>query len=455
MDGFSRGRPGVTGKADAMRGWIEPIIGRLMDHVLTFPEDAGGSPPVPPPLPGRRYLLYAHVPFCERLCPYCSFHRVQFRSDKAARYFRALRDEIRHYRESGYTFSEVYVGGGTPTVCVEELAATLALIRGNWPVREISVETNPNHLTQPVIDTLLAAGVRRLSVGVQSFDDGLLKAMDRYAAYGSGAAIAARLQDLRGAFGTLNADMIFNLPGQSRASLERDLDILREIDIDQVSFYPLMVADSSRRRMARTMGQVDYRNEETGYRLIRQRLGPTHPPSTVWTFSRGDRMIDEYIVGRDEYVGVGSGAFSYLRGSLYATSFSLNQYERLIDRQGFGVTRQRTYSRRWQLRYHLLMALFGLRLHRDRDLRQFGAGCFRALWKELTALRLLGAIRRTPDGYALTDRGMYLWLVMMRRFFTTVNNFRDQMRAHIREERIPEAGCPLAMRQETARPRLR
>jgi len=426
-----------------------------MEHVLSFPDDGGEMPSVPAPTAGRKYLLYVHVPFCESLCTYCSFHRVQFQRGKAERYFSALRDEVRDYRGRGYVFGEVYVGGGTPTIWPEELARTLALIRECWPVRKISVETNPNHLTQPVLDTLLEAGVNRLSVGVQSFDDDLLQAMGRYGPYGGGDLTARRLGDARGMFDTLNADMIFNLPNQSRGSLERDLQILQEVNLDQVSYYPLMTADSARKRMAKTMGLVDYRDEEALYTLIRQRLGRTHPPSTAWTFSRGNRMIDEYIIETDEYVGVGSGAFSYLQGALYSTSFSINRYDRLVAQRGVAITRRRGYSRQWQLRYDLLMQLFGLHLDREKALRRFGPGYFRALWKELAALELLGAVRRTPGGYALTDRGMYLWLVMMRRFFTTVNNFRDQMRAHIRDEVLPEATCPIAMRQETARPPVR
>lgn len=438
-----------------MRGWVEPAIGRVMEQVLTFPEDGGRMPPVPAPVPGRAYLLYVHVPFCESLCTYCSFHRVQFQRDKADGYFTALRDEIRSYRRLGYGFSEVYVGGGTPTIWMEQLAETLALIRESWPIRKISVETNPNHLTRPVLDGLLEAGVKRLSVGVQSFDDHLLRAMGRYAPYGSGQETADRLRAARGLFETLNADMIFNLPNQRRASLERDLEILGDVGVDQVSYYPLMVADSARKRMAKTMGLVDYRGEEALYTLIRQRLGRTHPPSTVWTFSRGNRMLDEYIIETDEYVGVGSGSFSYLRGALYSTSFSINRYGRLVAQRGVAITRRRGYSRQWQLRYDLLMQLFGLRLDRQKALQRFGPGYFRALWKELAGLELMGAIRRTPEGYALTERGMYLWLIMMRRFFTTVNNFRDQMRAHIRDEILPEATCPVAMRQETARPPVR
>ncbi len=425
-----------------MQRWIEWAAGRMMDRVLTFPDHADGLVRLPEPGSAGDRLLYVHIPFCEELCPYCSFHRVQFREEKAGRYFRALRDEIRYYFEAGYRFGEVYVGGGTPTICMPELVSTLALIRQCWPVREISVETNPNHLTPDAVAMLLDGGVKRLSVGVQSFDDDLLRAMGRYEAYGSGASIARRLREVQGKFATLNADMIFNLPRQSRASLARDIDILQQIGIDQVSFYPLMMADSSRLKMAKTMGQVDYRTEEALYRLILDRLTSTHSLSTIWTFSRGDRQIDEYIIREDEYVGVGSGAFSYLQGSLYSTSFSINRYERLVATQGFGVTRRRSYSRMWQRRYHLLMELFGLSLDRSRAVAQFDAGFERALWKELAALHLYGAVRKTPAGYELTDRGLYLWVVMMRRFFTTVNNFRDQMRVHIRDEYLPQGACP-------------
>src|SRR4249920_3787239 len=70
--------------------------------------------------PRTPVFLYLHVPFCEVLCPYCSFHRVRYEEDKARQYFSALRQEIRRYHERGYVFNGVYVGGGTPTVLPEE-----------------------------------------------------------------------------------------------------------------------------------------------------------------------------------------------------------------------------------------------------------------------------------------------------------------------------------------------
>ena len=88
-------------------------------------------------------------------------------------YCKALRQEILLYRDLGYEFSGIYVGGGTPTVMVDELAEILSLAKTVFPIREISVETNPNHLTDDRLGILKDVGVNRLSVGVQSFDDGL------------------------------------------------------------------------------------------------------------------------------------------------------------------------------------------------------------------------------------------------------------------------------------------
>ena len=77
--------------------------------------------------PGKAYLLYIHVPFCESLCPFCSFHRVRFERISALEYFQALRRELRLYHQAGFNFTELYVGGGTPTVLPEQLATLLEL----------------------------------------------------------------------------------------------------------------------------------------------------------------------------------------------------------------------------------------------------------------------------------------------------------------------------------------
>ncbi|MHB8108657.1 MAG: radical SAM protein, partial [Syntrophorhabdaceae bacterium] len=88
-------------------------------------------------------LLYLHVPFCEELCPYCSFNRIVFKEGLARDYFRTMRKEIGMYAGLGYNFNAIYVGGGTPTVLIDELSHTLKLTKDLFDIREISVETNP------------------------------------------------------------------------------------------------------------------------------------------------------------------------------------------------------------------------------------------------------------------------------------------------------------------------
>jgi coproporphyrinogen III oxidase-like Fe-S oxidoreductase len=387
------------------------------------------------PTPGRRYLLYVHIPFCEVLCPFCSFQRVEYKKEKSAPYFLAQREEIRHYHRRGFEFSEVYVGGGTPTVNPGELAETLGLIKSLYSVSRISTETNPNHLDAERFGVLTDCGVNRLSVGVQSFDDELLKSMGRYHSYGSCEQILERLEAAAGIFDTLNVDMIFNLPRQTTESLARDLDILKNrVSVDQVSFYPLMAAESTRRRMAKEMGVVTHDREERFYRMIQAAMTDPYRPASAWCFSRSGGMIDEYIVDHEEYIGVGSGAFSFLNGHLYATTFSIPRYTDLVPRYGTAVTRGRVLSRLEQHRYHFMMTLFGLSMSKAAARERFGPGYFRTLWREFLVFRLLGAFQEDGDLIRLTDRGMYYWVVMMREFLTGVNRLRDDMRSHIRQE---------------------
>ncbi|MBW1646123.1 MAG: coproporphyrinogen III oxidase family protein [Deltaproteobacteria bacterium] len=408
------------------------FLRRLNQEYLTFRQFDRIE--VPRGLPGREYLLYVHVPFCEQLCPYCSFNRYPLNVPLARRYFAALRREIDWYRDQDYRFTGVYVGGGTPTVLPDELAAVLAQIRDLYPVREISVETNPNHLTDEIVQTLKDAGVNRLSVGVQSFDDDLLRAMERYHKYGSGAEIEARLRQYLGVFDTLNVDMIFNFPTQTRETMIRDLEIIDRLPADQVTFYPLMASTATEKAIRKTLGKVDYRQEKRFYRLILERLGANYTPGSAWCFSRKRSMIDEYIVDYDEYLGVGSGSFSYVHGNILSNTFSVPAYCAALEDGRLPVTAKKEFTLIERMRYDFLMKLFGTRLDRRQLRRKYGSLFEEKLWQEIALFRLLGALRLTGDEMVLTPKGMYYWVIMMREFFIGVNNFRDLCRSRINGE---------------------
>lgn len=398
-----------------------------------------------PPAPAAACHLYVHVPFCAVLCPFCSFHRVPHQAGPARRYFAAVRRELALYVEAGYRFNGAYFGGGTPTCEPDELIATLAAVREVMPEGEISVETNPRDLSLPLARRLRAAGVTRLSVGVQSFDDRLLAEMGRLEGYGSSAETVARLRAVAGIFPTLNVDLIFNQPHQTLASFRRDLAVFRETGADQVSCYPLMTSPDVRRRLATGMGVPDPRRLRRFYAAIAPALAPEFTASSAWCFSRPRASGDEYIVTSDHYVGLGSGAFGYLDGTLHATTFSLAAYEARLAQGRTAITASRRLSEVEQMRYVMLMKLFGLRLDSAWIGERFGRRFERRLWGELATLRLLGAARRTDAGWELTPSGRYWLLLMMAAFFESVNAYRDRMRQQADAERREVVGAEPAL----------
>ena len=381
-------------------------------------------------------LLYMHVPFCEELCPYCSFNRVVFKEDLARAYFDALRKEIAMYKKIGYDFKALYVGGGTPTILIDELKRTLQLITETYNVAEISVETNPNHLNEKNIGALRDIPVNRLSVGVQSFDDGLLRAMERFHKYGSGKLIAERLKNVQGTFDTLNVDMIFNFPGQTMGVLEKDLSTLVEIGVDQITYYPLMVSSSTHDLIHKKLGGVSLKREKEFYLKITQMLFSHYRASTAWCFSRSAAMIDEYVVNFEEYAGLGSGSFGYLGGSVYANTFDINDYIKRVNKGTFPVAAKKKFSVKERLRYDFLMKLFGLRLDLEQLNAKIEGSIYRYLWPEILFFRITGGLKKQGKYLSLTKIGQYYWVIMMREFFIGVNNFRDFCRADLKSKKF-------------------
>ena len=195
-----------------------------------------------------------------------------------------------------------------------------------------------------------------------------------------------------------------------------------------------MSSPSVTRRMRDSTGLPDHRRLRSFYQTILASLIPEFSPTSAWCFTRGGESGDEYIVDADFYVGVGSGAFSYLDGTLYATTFSLQSYENRIAEGLTGITVRSRLSWTDQMRYSLLVKMFGLHLERAWALRRYGPRFFRRLYGELRTLEWLGAARRDERGWQLTESGMYLLLLMMSAFFESVAQYREAMRARIQTE---------------------
>jgi coproporphyrinogen III oxidase-like Fe-S oxidoreductase len=379
--------------------------------------------------PGRGAIsLYVHIPFCRALCPFCCFNRYLFKEDLARRYFNDLKRELDMYLERGFTFSDAYFGGGTPTVLMDELAAFIAYFKSRCHPGQISLETTPGELTDGNIDLLQQMGINRLSVGVQSFEEPVLKTMGRN--NGPAGEVKRRLLAAEGKFATLNVDFVFNFPGQTVAQFRADVAAFKELGIDQATFYPLMASPHKKDALERRFNRVDNSRERQFYEVILSELyRGGYTASTAWCFSRGERMIDEYIIESDDYVGIGSGSVSIVRGNFFVNTFSLERYHEFISGSRLPVLGWRRLSEKENLRYYLLTKLFGLKLDTEALQRRFGGRGLRQLWSEIAFFKTLGLV--AGDGtLKVTAAGMYPVSVMMRDFFAALNTLREHYIEH-------------------------
>ena len=268
--------------------------------------------------------------------------------------------------------------------------------------------------------------------------------MERLEKYGSGALIRERLAAVQGVFPTLNVDMIFNLPGQTLAMLDHDLDVLQSLQRrpgvvlsadDRADRAPQDGEDDGSQRPVAAAPDVRAHPRPAARRpTIRPRPGASRATRACSTSTSSTRTTTSASAAARS----ATSAARY-----YSTTFSLNHYCRRVEGGQSGITQRRPVGLHERMRYDYLVRLFGGELRRDYIERRYGRAFWLLLAPELLAMRALGATRHDRDAIRLTHRGMYCWVLMMAEFFNSVNyGARADARAHPRRARGLERGSP-------------
>jgi oxygen-independent coproporphyrinogen-3 oxidase len=275
--------------------------------------------------------LYLHIPFCRSICPFCPYNKVPYRRDLAADYVRHLELEASMYLAAlPGPFPSLYVGGGTPTLCLEELEGLLRRL----PVTgERAIEVLPTHLTPDRARRLGDLGFDYVSLGVQSFDEGVLRRLHRP---GSPAASRAAIETARGAFACVDVDLIFDTAYDDPRTLLDDLGECFRSGVDQVSTYPLM-------RFGFTPFGKGTHFRDREHALLRRatELGESHgfERRSVWTFNRVGSPTYTSIT-RPYYLGLGAGAASFAGARFLVNHFGLEPYRRAVASGRLPVARE-------------------------------------------------------------------------------------------------------------------
>jgi oxygen-independent coproporphyrinogen-3 oxidase len=272
--------------------------------------------------------VYVHVPFCGRVCPYCDFAVVAVGSLDAgveSRYVDALVRELdaRAGEYDGLSLASLYLGGGTPALLTPASVARIgAAVRGAFGAGrspEVTLEVNPSTLERSRLDAFREAGVGRVSVGVQSFDDVMLRRLGR--AHKADAAVATLDACRAAGFDSLSIDLIFAGPGQTEASLERDLARALAFEPEHLSTYELTIESKTPFALAHSRGQLDLPSEDGSLEMmshIEARL--TAAGLARYEISNYARPGFEAVHNRRYWerrcvLGLGMGAFSTLPAS--------------------------------------------------------------------------------------------------------------------------------------------
>ncbi|WP_418982501.1 radical SAM family heme chaperone HemW [Alistipes sp.] len=263
--------------------------------------------------------LYFHIPFCKRACAYCDFYK-EIGTARMEQLLAAMHRELESRREylAGDPVRTRYFGGGTPSLCTPEAIGTLlahaAELFETHP-EETTLEANPDDLTPDCLDGLLRAGVDRLSVGVQSLDDGCLKLMNRR--HTAARAVEAIRQAQRAGFGNLTADVIFGVPGFGEEPLRRTLNGLLALGVPHISAYHLTVEPDTAfgRRAARgEFAPVGEQVSEREFAQVHDTLcgaGYEHYEVSNYALPGFRARHNAAYWHGERYLGIGPAAHSY------------------------------------------------------------------------------------------------------------------------------------------------
>ena len=367
--------------------------------------------------------LYLHIPFCQRKCPYCDFFSVAGKSPHLAAYPALLQKQLELAAGHGWQgpFATVYFGGGTPSLLSPAAIGTLldGVSRrfGLTADAEITLEANPGTVTASSLCGYRAAGVNRLSLGLQSLDPGQLQTLGRL--HGREEGLQAVRRARRAGFANLSLDLIFALPGQTVGDLDREIDRYLDLAPEHLSCYGLTAEPDTPFHQWVQSGELCLPDGDAyaeAFLQVHARLtaaGYAH--YEIANYARPGREC-RHNLGywqRRPYLGVGAGAHSFRAagwGERWSVPANLDAYATALGGGCDPAERLERFDRQGAMSETLYLGLrTGSGVSDDRFREIFGCSVAEA-WPAATAklrpwlAREEGRWRLSTDGWLLFDR---------------------------------------------------
>jgi len=310
--------------------------------------------------------IYIHVPFCEHKCIYCDFYSI-ITKDNISSYIFSLKQEIKNYSEllKNKNITSVFFGGGTPSLLnPNQISDVLSYLESNSniaPTAEITLETNPGTVDRKKLNDFKNAGINRISIGVQSFNDDDLKFLTRI--HDRKTAIDTINAAAEAGFENINIDLIFSIPKQSKKIWERNLEIAADLPIQHISAYSLILESGTILNKMVLDGKIKLKNEDYD--------ASQYEYTIDFLTSRG---FEQYEVsnfckpgfecvhnlsywGHRNYIGFGPSAHSFVNNKRWWNFSSLKMYMNSIEQNGNAIRGSETLTSKELEQEFVMLAL--------------------------------------------------------------------------------------------------
>ena len=367
--------------------------------------------------------VYLHIPFCKTLCPACPYVRILWNEELVNSYIEALKNEIRAHGEIlnglGLKIANIHAGGGTPSLLkpsqYQDILDTLHRYFEVDQKAKFGMEANPQDMTKENASGFVEAGIKELSIGVQSFCKGNIKILGR--THSVEDSLEAIENARKAGFKFINIDLMYMLPGQTVDDWIQDLEIAAEQDVDEITTYPLLVThfvpiyqrlkDGSLESQAskRVFKRMFYTTfdvlEDAGYK-----------PLEIYGFSRtSEKYATVNLEMEGPLLGFGCGAMGFTGSYEYQNTCSVREYIRSVLNGNLPIAGERNVDAKERVIRWVTSRLF---VGKGFDLCDFEAefgGKFKAgigeFGKVLKILRFSGIIRANRERIELTRKGLF------------------------------------------------
>ncbi|WP_455675476.1 radical SAM family heme chaperone HemW [Pradoshia sp.] len=282
--------------------------------------------------------IYVHIPFCTQICHYCDFNKFFIQNQPVDEYLQALGKEMSLYNLNKKEMKTVFIGGGTPTALdAAQMERLLASIRENISLAndyEFTIEANPGDLTKEKLAVMKEAGVNRLSLGVQTFNEELLKKIGRAH---TAEDVYRNVELAREAgFENISIDLIYSLPGQTIEDLKDTINRALELELPHFSAYSLIIEPKTVFYIMLNKGKLSLPSEDTEaymYEYVMERMEKAgYHQYEISNFGKKGYESKHNLVywNNEEYYGFGAGAHGYVDGVRYHNHGPLKKYMNAI-----------------------------------------------------------------------------------------------------------------------------